>query len=104
MLCIGKTGIMLATVAVSSLLAIAALEAAPLSHKQALAACRAKFGLGVTDVVVKKNGHIMCQEGPGRNATRQDVYDYCKKRYSATTVQVRKKPSGKWECRYYGRF
>jgi len=75
-----------------------------LSYKQAMAACKAKFGMGVTSVTIKKSGQIVCQEGPGRNATRKEVYDYCKKRYSATTVYLRKLPSGKWECRYYGRF
>lgn len=75
-----------------------------LSYKQAMAACRAKFGKDITGVVIKKNGQIVCQEGPGRNATRQEVYDYCKKRYSATTVYLRKLASGKWECRYYGRY
>ncbi|MGE0005261.1 MAG: hypothetical protein AB7S92_06685 [Parvibaculaceae bacterium] len=75
-----------------------------LSRKQAMAVCRAKYGMGITGVVIRKNGRIVCREGPGPTATRKEVYEYCKKRFSATTVYVRKRSNGKWECRYYGRF
>lgn len=100
---LAKTGFGLAAAATLLALTVATPSHA-LSYKQAMSVCRAKYGKGITDVVIKKNGQIVCQEGPGRNATRREVYDYCKKRYSATTVYLRKLPSGKWECRYYGRF
>jgi hypothetical protein len=91
----------------ATLLAFVALTMATPSYgyskKEAMAACRAKYGKGITDVIFKKNGQIVCQEGP-RNPTRQQVYDYCKKEYSAQTVWVRKLANGKWECRYYGRY
>ncbi len=99
----GNTGAGLAVAAALFALTMAAPSYA-LSYKQAMAACQGRYGMGITGVVIKKNGQIVCQEGPGRNATRKEVYDYCKKRYSATTVYLRKLPSGKWECRYYGRF
>jgi hypothetical protein len=79
-------------------------EAARPSQKQLLAACRAKFGMGVTSVSVSKNGRVVCQQGPGPGATRKEVFDYCKKNLGATTLTVRKKANGKWECRYYGRY
>ena len=79
-------------------------DAARPSQKQLLAACRAKFGMGVTSVSVRKSGQIVCQEGPGPGATRKEVFDYCKKNLGATTLTVRKKANGKWECRYYGRY
>jgi hypothetical protein len=77
-------------------------HAAALSTKQAMALCKMKYGMGVTSATIKKNGHIVCQEGPGRNATRKEVFDYCMKRYGATMVHLRKLPSGKWECRHNG--
>ncbi|MGE0238845.1 MAG: hypothetical protein AB7F09_09740 [Parvibaculaceae bacterium] len=101
---IRTAGLGLALIFTVTLFAVGEGAAATPSRSSAMAACRAKFGMGVTGVVIKKNGQIVCQEGPGRNATRKEVYDYCKKRFSATTLTVRKKPSGKWECRYYGRF
>jgi hypothetical protein len=79
-------------------------DAARPSQKQLLAACKAKFGVGVTSVSVKKNGQIVCQEGPGPGATRKEVFEYCRKSLGATTLTVRKKANGKWECRYYGRY
>ena len=82
----------------------ASAEAARPSQSQALAACRAKFGNGITSAAVKKSGQIVCQEGPGPGATREEVFEWCKKTFSATTVTVRKKKGGKWECRYYGRY
>ena len=89
--------------AVTLLVLMMATPSYAVSKKQAMAACRAKYGSGITDVIFKKNGGIVCQEGP-RNPTRQQVYDYCKKTYSAQTVFVRKLANGKWECRYYGRY
>jgi hypothetical protein len=79
-------------------------EAARPSSKQLLAMCRAKFGMGVTSVSVRKNGQVVCQQGPGPGATRKEVFDYCRKTLGATTLTVRKKANGKWECRYYGRY
>ena len=79
-------------------------EAARPSNQQVLAACRAKFGKEVTSYSVRKNGQIVCQVGPGPAATRQEIFDYCKRTLGATTLTVRKKANGKWECRYYGRY
>ena len=103
---IGTASLRLAITVVLSLFVAAEwasiTEAAKPTYQQAMAACRAKYGKGITNVVIKKNG-IVCQEGP-RNPTRQQVYEYCKKEYSAQTVFVRKLANGKWECRYYGRY
>ena len=93
---------MLSLLAVTSMPVTA--EAARPSNKQLLAACRAKFGKDVTSVSVKKNGQVVCQQGPGPGATRQEIFDYCKRTLGATTLTVRKKANGKWECRYYGRY
>jgi hypothetical protein len=96
----------LATALIATLLAagcFSAAEAAQPSQKELLAACRAKYGKGITGAVVKKNGQIVCQEGPGRQATRKEVFEYCRKKYSATTLIVTKKGNG-WQCRYYGRY
>lgn len=91
-------------IAAAALSSIAVADAAALSRKQAMAACKVKYGKGVTDVVIRKDGRIVCQEGPGRNATRQQVYDYCMKSLGATQVYLRKKANGKWVCLYYGRY
>ncbi len=107
MTCIGTAGLRLAIGVVLSLFVavegVSVTEAAKPTYQQAMKACRAKYGSGITNVIFKKNGGIVCQEGP-RNPTRQQVYDYCKKTYSAQTVFVRKLANGKWECRYYGRY
>jgi hypothetical protein len=79
-------------------------NAARPSQKQLLTACKAKFGMGVTSVSVRKDGQIVCQQGPGPGATRKEVFEYCRKNLGATTLTVRKKANGKWECRYYGRY
>jgi len=54
-------------------------------------------------VVVKKNGQIVCQEGPGGEATRKEVFEWCKKKFSATTIVMQKK-GDHWQCLYYGRY
>jgi hypothetical protein len=100
---IRKPGIMLASAAAFVVLTLAAPVHA-LSYKQAMAACRAKYGNGVTSVVIKKSGQIVCREGPSGKPTRKQVYDYCKKTLSPQMLMVVKRPNGKWECRYYGRF
>jgi len=91
-----------------SLLAVTSMpvtaEAARPSNEQLLAACRAKYGKDVTSVSVKKNGQVVCQQGPGPQATRQEIFEYCRRTLGATTLTVRKKANGKWECRYYGRY
>jgi hypothetical protein len=77
---------------------------AGVSKKQAMAACRAKYGKDVTSVVIKKNGQIVCQEGPsGKSASRAEVYEWCKRKFGATTVVVQKK-GDRWHCLYYGRY
>ena len=93
-----------AAIALSAVAMMMPSPVAALSTKQAMALCRAKYGTGVTGVTIRKNGHIVCQEGPGPNATRQQVYDYCKKRHNATVVKVRKLSGGKWHCLHNGHF
>lgn len=101
-------GLDLAFAAILSLFVMGELsapaEAARPSYNQLLAACKAKFGMEVTSVSVKKNGQIVCQQGPGPGATRKEIFEYCRKSLGATTLTVRKKANGKWECRYYGRY
>lgn len=81
----------------------AATEAAPITQKEALAACRAQFGKKVIKATVGKNGKINCQWQIRREMTRQEVYDACRKKFSATTAMVHKTKTG-WRCRYIGRF
>ncbi|WP_162914057.1 hypothetical protein [Taklimakanibacter lacteus] len=78
-------------------------EAARPSHKQAMAICRSHYGKDITGVVIKKNGQIVCQEGPGAEASRKEVFEWCKRKFSATTVVVQKKGK-RWHCLYYGRY
>lgn len=73
------------------------------TQNQAMAACRAKYGKKVINAIVNKNGSFTCQWRVVREMTRAEVYESCKKKYSATTVMVQKKKSG-WMCRYYGRY
>lgn len=87
----------------SALVGLAAVAEAAVSKKQAMAACRAKYGKDVTSVVIKKNGQIVCQQGPGEQASRKEVYDYCERTFSATTIVMQKK-GGRWMCLYYGRY
>ena len=37
------------------------------------------------------------------DCTRDEVFEWCKKKFSATTVTVQKK-GNRWHCRYYGRY
>lgn len=87
----------------SALAGLAATAQAGVSKKQAMASCRAKFGNDITDVVIKKNGQIVGQQGPGEKASRKEVYEYCKRTFSATTIIMQKK-GGRWMCLYYGRY
>lgn len=77
--------------------------AAKPSQKQAMAACKAKYGKKVVNAIVNKNGTLTCQWRVMREMTRAEVYEACKKRFSATTAMVRKTKTG-WVCRYYGRY
>lgn len=88
--------------AVTGGLAIAA-EAAKPTQKEALAACRAQYGKKVTSAVVQKDGKVGCYWEVRREMTRQEAYDACKKKHSATTIMLRKTKGG-WMCRYYGRY
>jgi len=81
----------------------ATVEAAPISQKEALAACRAQFGKKVIKATVGRNGKINCQWQIRREMTRQEVYDACRKKFSATTAMVQKTKTG-WRCRYIGRY
>lgn len=78
-------------------------DAARPTQKQAVAACKAKYGKKVVNAIVNKDGSLTCQWRVVREMTRAEVYEACKKKYSATTVLVQKKKSG-WMCRYYGRY
>lgn len=81
----------------------AAVEAAPITQKEALAACRAQYGKKVIKATIGKNGKINCQWQVRREMTRQEVYEACRKKFSATTAMVHKTKTG-WRCRYIGRF
>lgn len=102
-----KSRLKLAVAGMLSLLATGEMahyaEAARPSQKQLLAICRARYGNDISGAVMQKNGQIVCQEGPGREATRDQVFEWCKKKFSATTVTVQKK-GNRWHCRYYGRY
>lgn len=78
-----------------------AVAEAGMSKKEAMAVCRKKYGKEITDVVIQKNGQIVCQEGPGKNASRKEVYDYCKRTLKANMIIMVKK-YGRWHCRYSG--
>lgn len=92
-------------------LALAAFVAAGLSgaaeagvsKKQAMAACRAKYGKDVTDVVIRKNGEIVCQQGPSENASRKEVYEYCKRTLDPKMIVMQKR-GGRWFCLYSGNY
>lgn len=77
--------------------------AAAITPNEALAACRAQFGKKVTKATVGKNGKINCQWQVRREMTRQEAYETCRKKFSATTAMVQKTKTG-WRCRYIGRF
>ncbi len=81
----------------------ATAEAAPITQKEAMAACRAQFGKKVVNATVGKNGKINCQWMVRREMTRQEAYETCRKKFSATTAMVQKTKTG-WRCRYIGRF
>lgn len=78
-------------------------EAARPSQKQLLSICRAKYGSDITSASIRKNGQIVCQEGPGTQATRKAVYEWCKKKFNATTIVMQKR-GNRWQCLYYGRY
>ena len=80
-----------------------AVAEAAMSKKEAMAVCRKQYGKEITDVVIRKNGQIVCQEGPGKNASRQEVYDYCKRTLKATMIIMQKK-YGRWHCMYSGNY
>lgn len=80
-----------------------AAAAAPITQKEALAACRAQFGKKVVKATVGKNGKINCLWQVRREMTRQEAYETCRKKFSATTAMVQKTKTG-WRCRYIGRY
>ena len=82
---------------------LAATAEAGVSKKQAMAVCRAKYGKGITDVVIRKNGEIVCQEGPSETASRREVYEFCKRKLRATMIVMQKK-GGRWHCLYSGNY
>ncbi len=76
---------------------------AGISKKQAMATCRARYGDEISGVVIKKNGQIVCQEGPGENASRREVYEYCKRKLDPRMIVMQKKGS-RWHCLYSGNY
>ncbi len=86
-----------------TVMGLATTAEAGISKKQAMAACRAKYGKDVTGVVIKKNGQIVCQEGPSETASRQEVYEYCKRKLNPTMIVMQKK-GGRWHCLYSGNY
>ncbi|QIG50620.1 hypothetical protein G5V57_24540 [Nordella sp. HKS 07] len=76
---------------------------AGVSKKQAMAACRAKYGNEVSDVVIKKNGEIVCQQGPSETASRKEVYEYCKRTLNPKMIVMQKR-NGRWMCLYSGNY
>lgn len=87
----------------SGVTVFAAAAEAGVSKKQAMAACRAKYGKDITDVVIRKNGQIVCQEGPAETASRREVYEYCKRKLNATMIIMQKKGK-RWHCLYSGNY
>jgi uncharacterized protein GlcG (DUF336 family) len=74
-------------------------DAAKPTQKQAMAACKAKYGKKVVNAIINKNGSLTCQWRVVREMTRAEAYESCRKKFGPTTIFVRKKKSG-WECRY----
>ena len=77
-------------------------DAAKPTQKQAMAACKAKYGKKVINAIVNKNGSLTCQWRVMREMTRAEVYESCRKKFGPTTIFVQKKKSG-WVCRYIPR-
>lgn len=80
-----------------------AVAEAGMSKKEAMAVCRKQYGNEITGVDIRKNGQIVCQEGPGKNASRQEVYAYCKRKLKANMIIMQKK-YGRWHCLYSGNY
>lgn len=78
-------------------------EAAKPSRSDAMAACRAKYGKKVTNVVINKNGGVTCQWQVQRPMTHKEAWEACRKQFGATTAFVQKKKDG-WWCRYKARY
>lgn len=100
-------GLRLAMVAaLSSLVAgewAAAARAATPSRDDAMAACRARYGKKVTNVIIGKDGKLTCQWQVMRPMTHEEAWEACRKKYGATQAFVQKKKDG-WWCRYRGRY
>ncbi|MGE0005262.1 MAG: hypothetical protein AB7S92_06690 [Parvibaculaceae bacterium] len=75
------------------------VDAAKPRHKQALAACRAKYGKKVVDAIISRDGKVTCRWRVRRAMTRAEAYDYCQKKFGPTTVFMQKTKNG-WRCRY----
>ncbi|QIG50619.1 hypothetical protein G5V57_24535 [Nordella sp. HKS 07] len=78
-------------------------NAAKPTQKEALAACRAQYGKKVVNAIVQKDGKVRCEWMVRREMTREEAFESCRKKYSATTVLLRKTKDG-CLCRYYGRY
>lgn len=76
---------------------------AGMSKKEAMAICRKQYGKDISDVAIRANGQIECQEGPGKNASRQEVYNFCKRKLKANMIIMQKK-YGRWYCLYSGNY
>jgi len=70
----------------------------------ARAACKKQYGKNPTSVEISKDlKNIKCVFGSAKSAssmTRNEVYNYCKKKYQASAIIVSRTKTG-WLCRYY---
>ncbi|MEM7429034.1 MAG: hypothetical protein AAF441_23345 [Pseudomonadota bacterium] len=71
-------------------------------YRQAMRACKRKYGKTVFKVSFRKNGQIICHYGPrnAKNMTEDQVRKWCRKKYyMSASVRVYKR-NGKWVCEW----
>jgi len=100
-------GLRLAIVAALSSLAAgewaATAQTANPSRDDAMAACRARYGKKVTNVIINKDGTLTCQWQVVREMTHAEAWEACRKQFGATQAFVQKTKKG-WRCRYKARY